>query len=384
MPTTSTLKPELVRLENAGRVRQQQPPPGARPHPEGRNSCTRGATINGAGKIEIIQPPDHPNDTILVHFHGGAQILNPSLQLIFWGNAWNNPVTSPTAGQVMAAVQNILSGPYMTRLDQYGIGPGTLRGGTTVLSDPPNPFSKDDWHNLVWNLIDQGTFPEPSAPGGRILYMIIPPPLVVYEDAGVCGIHGYPWDFDLSTGYTKAWAGFALNDGTLDTITANLSHEVVEACTDPEDDGWLIEGRSPPDDEICDVCQNTVALVDGVLVMGYWSVQHDACIIPLAPRQTIWQVSCINKTPRTDIFHSMTHVGGIDGNGNPYRFTRDQVIGMIKEGHSFFVGGSDGSQSEINVFLHYPPGSGQDGLEYIATGPDHSKLDNLLSLPECP
>jgi hypothetical protein len=76
-------------------------------------------------------------------------------------------------------------------------------------------------------------------------------------------------------------------------------------------------------------------------------------------------------------------VGGTDSNGNPFRFIRDAPIGMIKQGDSFFVVGADGSTSEVSVFLHYPPGHEVEGLEYIATSPDQSKEDNLLSLPEC-
>jgi hypothetical protein len=73
-----------------------------------------------------------------------------------------------------------------------------------------------------------------------------------------------------------------LNDGILDTVTRRLSHEVVEACTDPEDDGWTIDGRSPPDDEIADVCQNTFGPVNGVMVQGYCSQRDRACVIPTA------------------------------------------------------------------------------------------------------
>jgi hypothetical protein len=35
------------------------------------------------------------------------------------------------------------------------------------------------------------------------------------------------------------------------------------------------------------------------------------------------------------------------------------------------------------VFIHFPPGHEVEGLEFIATSPDQSMQDNLLSLPEC-
>ena len=72
--------------------------------------------------------------------------------------------------------------------------------------------------------------------------MIIVPPGVGFSEAGVCGTHGYPGDYDFPADYDVAWGGFVPNDGNLDTITVSLSHELVEACTDPEDDGWTIKG----------------------------------------------------------------------------------------------------------------------------------------------
>lgn len=232
-------------------------------------------------KFDLKNPPDDGNSNITVSFHGGALIPSVSLELIFWGNAWTSQQTTPAAIEVVRATQNMLSGPYMSGLDQYGIGSGRLRdNGIIVLSDPPNPFSKDDWHNMIWDLIDQGTYPEPDDDGGRNLYMFILPPGVNYTDPNVGGIHGYPGDYDFPFDYDHAWAGFALNDGTLDTITTRLSHEIVEACTDPEDDGWTIDGRSSPSDEIGDVCQNTTGRVNGVMVQAYWSQRDRACIIP--------------------------------------------------------------------------------------------------------
>jgi hypothetical protein len=41
-------------------------------------------------------------------------------------------------------------------------------------------------------------------------------------------------------------------------------------------------GRSPPIDEIGDVCTNTVSRFNGVAVQGYWSQFDCACEIPLA------------------------------------------------------------------------------------------------------
>jgi hypothetical protein len=227
-------------------------------------------------------PSDH-NELFHASNHGGPVIGRVSLQLIFWGAAWPNPPSGPNAAQITAAAQKIVTGPYLSSLLQYGAYLGSLRGTTFVNSDPPNPFSKDDWHNKIWEMIDDGTFPEPDDAGGLNLYMFIPPWKTMFSDMSIGGSHGSPWDYDPPWDVDYVYAGFALNTNDLDTVTNNLSHEIVEACTDPEgqhDDGWTLDGRSHPESEICDVCENTKAVVDGVALQGYWSNFDNGCIVP--------------------------------------------------------------------------------------------------------
>jgi hypothetical protein len=54
----------------------------------------------------------------------------------------------------------------------------------------------------------------------------------------------------------------------------------------------------------------------------------------------------------------------------------------IDRGNQFFVIGPDGSRADVRVYLHFPPWN-QRGIRYIATVPDNTRADNLLSLPEC-
>jgi hypothetical protein len=71
----------------------------------------------------------------------GAHFTNVHVQLIFWGVQWAG-TPNPLANQVINAVQNLLAGPYMSCLAQYGVRRGFLTGTTYVTNaDPPNPFS---------------------------------------------------------------------------------------------------------------------------------------------------------------------------------------------------------------------------------------------------
>jgi hypothetical protein len=86
---------------------------------------------------------------------------------------------------------------------------------------------------------------------------------------------------------TNVHYGWLTHDGTLDDLTAILSHELVEAATDPEGtaivgiegtcgtrEGWCEIG------DICEECAQCYGRVNGVWVQAYWSDRDQQCIIP--------------------------------------------------------------------------------------------------------
>lgn len=88
-------------------------------------------------------------------------------------------------------------------------------------------------------------------------------------------------------------------------------------------------------------------------------------------------IECINKQPRTDKYHAITHVGGRDGGG--WKTPLAAAIGFIERG-------------EWEFYTRPPVGHGQKvvvaisaaGNKYLRTVADYDTPDNLLSLPECP
>src|SRR5450755_4187327 len=266
-----------------------------------------------------------PSDS--ASFHGGAVILSPQLQLIFWGSRWAGGA-SPTETQVRDAVVSIISGPYLLKLRQYGIGPATLRGTSTIISpDPPSPFSSDDVRNLIWDLIDQGEFPEPDDPGGRNLYAVIMPDNVVYDQPNVAiGAHSVATDYDPPADIDKAWFCWVGNDGTLDTITSTFSHELVEAITDPEDDGWQMSRSLNGGNEIGDACRHGSTRIDGVAVQAYWSQRDRACIVPI-PDPHDW----------SGIYDNWRPIGGVFSAG-----AKISAVARTPNNIDLFVVGNDG------------------------------------------
>lgn len=84
------------------------------------------------------------------------------------------------------------------------------------------------------------------------------------------------------------------------------------------------------------------------------------------------RVTCINKTPRDDTHHGITHLGGAT-----WKWTRQQVIDSINAGTNSFYTLVDNKRADVKVRTT------SDGREYVQTQADGYWNDNLLALPEC-
>jgi hypothetical protein len=217
---------------------------------------------------------------------GGATLQVMQLFLIYWGTQWTaTPAPVPTSGQVSSAAATMMASPYMTGLNEYrGIGRGFVRGSATITSsNPANGFTDNQVATFIDGLITAGTIPGPDV-DNQTLYCVIMPKGVNASNASFIGEHTY---------YTRSGQrirfAWVTNNGTLNSITNILSHEVVEAATDPEGTAWLgVAGTCSGTGwcEIGDICQSTSAVLDGVTVQSFWSDQAGACVVPAWPNRT--------------------------------------------------------------------------------------------------
>ncbi len=215
----------------------------------------------------------------------GLILTNVQIQLIFWGTDWGAQA-SPSMDEVTQAVQNILSGPYMSGLAEYrGIGNGTLlEPALASFSDPPQTFSDDDVSDLVIKLIATGIVPEPNDES-QIWYCVIMPVGVSFNNPSTNGEHsfafGVTYSFPFDVDIDKVLFAWVMNDGTPEGITTIFSHELVESCTNPDGHGFQILPLNPNSwNEIGDACQGKTGEVNGVTVQAYWSKTNGACVIP--------------------------------------------------------------------------------------------------------
>ena len=239
-----------------------------------------GVRIRGADFPGLNNRPDATSATI--EDDGGAVMQHVQVVLVFWGSAWNGSAT-PSRDDVSNAVVNILTGPYMSGLAQYhGIAGGSLVATVTV--SPPEPaagFTIASVQTMLMGQLGMNNLPVPTF-DNQFYYIVIMPSGLLTGESNAIGEHNSFPQFGVNIPF--AWV---MNDGTLDYVTTVLSHELVEACTDPNINTIKIQGgpgSACPDPtnstcEIGDVC-SSVALVGGVQVQSYWSKVDNRCIIP--------------------------------------------------------------------------------------------------------
>ena len=88
------------------------------------------------------------------------------------------------------------------------------------------------------------------------------------------------------------------------------------------------------------------------------------------------QIKCINKNPREDRYHSITHVGGFGT--SQWKLTKEDAIRRIESREwEFYTVGTNGHETDVIVAV-------REGRKYLKTRADSDTPDNLLKLPECP
>jgi hypothetical protein len=239
-----------------------------------------------AGQARAAVP--NASSGIVVKDNGGAVLDHVNMHMIFWGNAWTGTPT-PSATQVFNAMSSVVSGPYMTGLAQYrNIQPGVVSGLTYVNTpfgsssgDPPNPFSDTTVQTLLSDLIFRGLIPTPSTP--QILYCVVMPPGVAFGNPSYIGEHSSYIYYAFPLYWANVRYCWTTNSGVLDDVTTILSHELAEACTDPDPGSGFVVTAGCPGGGTCEIadvepCHSTTQTVNGVVVQEYFSVQADGCI----------------------------------------------------------------------------------------------------------
>jgi hypothetical protein len=262
-----------LKIVSLGEFKKRQRDPIKRLMPVGTVPAGERVPIGG----DVFQPPnDGITDTNVV-YHGGAIADGVPIVLIYWGSAWST-AANPTLPEFDAAARSLVSGPFPSQLEQYGVGRPWVKQSIQVTTpEAPGSFSEVDVEGMVSALIESGQFPEPDEDGGKNYYCVIMPSGSLYDTSGILGSHWWP-DTGSFLDPDTAWLGW-IGNADIDTMTRAFGHELAELCTDPEGDGWYVDSLGYKG-EIGDLCNTSQNYINGVWAEYYWSNAANACVLP--------------------------------------------------------------------------------------------------------
>lgn len=262
----ATPKPRVQTIRPARYVRSKAPYP------------VRGA-VHGlvATSFSYHEPPDYD----------GYYLEVPGIYLLFVGDEYKSGGGAAMAVRIGSAATTVLANPhFLPDLTAYlpsknrqfnPFQKGVLRGNRfssrTLAEERATEAGMKEY---ILASINDRTVPYPQ---GDVIIAVLPQGHRAEAD----GEHGtlcYPSDQDCKT--SAFWA-FVSNDGTLDSVTDTLSHEIVEAATNPsqgavfgEADGCA-ERSGQQNCEIADACPHAYSRLGEIRVAGYWLESKRKC-----------------------------------------------------------------------------------------------------------
>jgi hypothetical protein len=163
---------------------------------------------------------------------------------------------------------------------EYGVTGGVHLKKVRLTTAAPTTITDTAIVALLKQLASAGTIPAPSAQNAQLIYLVYFPSTTKIDDgtgAILCGPDGYlGYHYADSLKGAGAFTYAVLPDctGKLDDLTSTVSHEIIEAATDPED-GWFLDVAGTDHwsgengQEVADLCQD-----DANVQEGGWALQR--------------------------------------------------------------------------------------------------------------
>jgi hypothetical protein len=217
--------------------------------------------------------------------HAYSVLPNVQVQALYYGSNWyNDPSLFQQTGQFEGFLHDVVHSSYVDMLTNagYDVGRGSWSGGKINMSNLGSVVQDSDVRNAIQSSIDGGNPLAP--PGGNRLYVVyVEPNVEVFHDNqnSVRDFVGYHDAFNGADRYGHAvtihYAVITTPGGTVgnhknhvalnnfDEMTTASSHELAEAITDPNSNGWRDDAFGDKG-EIGDLANGQVVYLDGYAV----------------------------------------------------------------------------------------------------------------------
>jgi hypothetical protein len=320
-------------------------------------------------------------------WHGnGDHLSSIAVDLVFWGS--NQYWDDTTVNQYYGAAGTMLASGYLSGITQYGSDAQASLFSSSVrdTSGLPDKVGQDDVEDEAGNLGDAGRLHT----GLPTVYVFVTPDTTP-QDFGT-NTAGDNWNDGVTH---LIWIGATVNGKlpNLDNFTLYLSHELAEAMSSTDGNGFEVEANPnwpnpndiPTHGQIGDYEPNSYSFraLNGALVQPYWSA-HDQAVI-------VGDGTSAEQIFLTPIYTS----GGFSGKYNLAIFgdhaggTNDMITldspasgpsrgGVLVNVNGEIVQFDYGMISSISVYL----GNGNDtvNLEQLPTTTDLQKNPSAVSL----
>jgi hypothetical protein len=201
---------------------------------------------------------------------GGPILTAPKVLPIMYAS-------DPAGSDVLSFLQELTTTDYWSQTtSEYGVGPLTVLPPITLTTPPPATITDAMLESMLADNTS-GSAPAWGAADPSTIYLFVLPPGAIQQDAeGACctNYDGYHYEADVGTGATQVKVPYALScacsgfDGPkvndLQERTVDMSHELVEAATDPfpdtdpaytQEDVADIVWTLVTDGEVADMCE---------------------------------------------------------------------------------------------------------------------------------
>jgi hypothetical protein len=223
-------------------------------------------------------------------YHGGHLLANVEVFTIFWGHAWSVDPLDGIVAQINQFFDFIVASSLMDMLAEYSaggvtIGQGSRIGTLTVADSEPGGtthiISDSDIQSQLQAWVNAHRIPPQTT---NTLYFTYLPPGVTStmggsgSCTGYCGYHNRIADIYYAVEPYIDCGGCNFTGSSVFTnLTKVSSHELCEAVTDPDLDGWY----NADGEEVGDVCNGAgdVQQLGGWYVQSEWSNAQGTCAL---------------------------------------------------------------------------------------------------------
>jgi hypothetical protein len=321
--------------------------------------------------------------TVATNFvnHGGPVLANAQIELIYYGQAWNDSSLQATKDQIDAFMQYLAGSPFMDVMAQYGVGHGQVTDSVVI----PDPLGSNVTPQQIQNALTQDIANGTLQPAGtnRLYFVFTPPNVTVNSNphfpVDFLGYHSSLFD---NQNNQDAYAVIPYPGGTnpqasglttFQSLTDTASHELAEAVTDPyinafgRPSGWddyTFDRSSIVEGEIADIAEDAPpATLNGYTVTQLWSNLAHSIVAPSATTSTADVLTVTGKNVNAVVNQSFTDVVGL---------VSDTFANVSTSNLTATINWGDGSTADTNVAVTGPNQNGQYTVQgthtYSSTG----------------